>query len=204
MREFTRAILIFVTMTVLLGLAYPFAMTGISQLFFREKAKGSLVVSDNRVIGSSMIGQNFSHPKYFHGRPSALEKAYDASNSGGSNFGPSNAKFLEKVGQRIDVVRKENTLDPGAPVPADLVLASASGLDPHISVETAMLQVPRVAKAQGLAESEVEDIVAKHVESPLFGFLGSKRINVLRLNMSLDELSRRNSQAIVYESGRRG
>ena len=99
MREFTRAILIFVTMTVLLGLAYPFAMTGISQLFFREKANGSLVVSDNRVAGSSLIGQNFTNPKYFHGRPSAMEKPYDASNSGGSNFGPSNAKFLEEVGQ---------------------------------------------------------------------------------------------------------
>ena len=171
-------------MTVLLGLAYPFAMTGISQFLFREKANGSLVVSDNRVVGSSLIGQNFSDPAYFHGRPSALEKPYDASNSGGTNLGPSNAKFLEKVGQRIEKVRKENTLDPATPVPADLVLASASGLDPHISVETAMLQVPRVAKARGLAESEVEDIVAKHVESLLFGFLGSKRINVLQLNMS--------------------
>jgi K+-transporting ATPase ATPase C chain len=191
MREFTRAILIFVTMTVLLGLAYPVAMTGISQLFFREKANGSLVVSDNRVVGSSMIGQNFSDPAYFHGRPSALEKPYDASNSGGTNFGPSNAKFLEKVGQRIEEVRKKNGLDLAVAVPADFVLASASGLDPHISVEAAMLQVPRVAKARGLAESEVEDIVAKHVESLLFGFLGSKRINVLRLNMALDELSRR-------------
>ena len=150
-------------MTVLLGLAYPFAMTGISQLFFREKANGSLVVSDNRVVGSSMIGQNFSHPKYFHGRPSALEKPYDASNSGGTNFGPSNAKFLEKVGQRIEKVRKKNGLDPAVPVPADLVLASASGLDPHISVEAAMLQVPRVAKARGLAESEVEDMLLRNM-----------------------------------------
>ena len=144
-------------MTVLLGLAYPFAMTGISQLFFREKANGSLVVSDNRVAGSSLIGQNFTNPKYFHGRPSAMEKPYDASNSGGTNFGPSNAKFLEEVAKRIEKVRKENTLDPAAPVPADLVLASASGLDPHISVETAMLQVPRIAKARGLQESEVQD-----------------------------------------------
>jgi K+-transporting ATPase ATPase C chain len=191
MREFSRAILIFVTMTVLLGLAYPFAMTGISQLFFREKANGSLVMSDNRAVGSSMIGQNFSHHKYFHGRPSALEKPYNASNSGGSNFGPSNAKFLEEVGKRIEKVRKENTLDPGALVPADFVLASASGLDPHISVEAAMLQVPRIAKTRGLQESEVQDALQRSAENPLFGFLGSKRINVLRLNMSLDELSRR-------------
>jgi K+-transporting ATPase ATPase C chain len=204
MREFTRAILIFVTMTVLLGLAYPFAMTGISQLFFRQKSNGSLVVSDNRVVGSSLIGQNFINPKYFHGRPSALEKPYDASNSGGSNFGPSNEKFLEEVAKRIEMVRKENILDPGALVPADFVLASASGLDPHISMEAVILQVPRVAKARGVQEPEVRDLMAKHVESPLFGFLGSKRINVLRLNMSLDELSRRKGQAIVFESGRRG
>jgi len=191
MREFTRAILIFVTMTVLLGLAYPFAMTGISQFLFREKANGSLVVSDNRVVGSSLIGQNFSDPAYFHGRPSALEKPYDASNSGGTNFGPSNAKFLEKVGQRIEEVRKKNGLDLAVAVPADFVLASASGLDPHISVEAAMLQVPRIAKTRGLQESEVQDALRKTAENPLFGFLGSKRINVLRLNMSLDELSRR-------------
>jgi K+-transporting ATPase ATPase C chain len=187
MREFTRAMLIFVTMTVLLGLAYPFAMTGISQFLFRQKANGSLVMSGNRVVGSSLIGQNFSYPNYFHGRPSALEKAYDASNSGGTNFGPSNAKFLEEIGKRIEKVRKENTLNPGALVPADFVLASASGLDPHISVEAAMLQVPRIAKARGLQESEVQDALRKSAEGPLFGFLGDRRINVLRLNMSLDE-----------------
>lgn len=178
-------------MTVLLGLAYPFAITGISQLIFPQKANGSIIDLDIRVVGSSLIGQNFSHPKYFHGRPSALEKPYDASNSGGTNFGPSNAKFLEKVGQRIDVVRKENILDPGTPVPADLVLASASGLDPHISIEAAILQVPRVAKARGLKDTEVRSLIAEHVEGPLFRFFGGKRINVLRLNMSLDELSRR-------------
>jgi K+-transporting ATPase ATPase C chain len=193
-----------VTMTVLLGFAYPFAMTGISQFLFREKANGSLVVSDNRVVGSSLIGQNFSGPAYFHGRPSAMEKPYDASNSGGTNFGPSNAKFLEEIGKRIEKVRKENTLDPGALVPADFVLASASGLDPHISVEAAILQVPRVAKARGLAESEVKDLVDRHVEGPLFGILGDGRINVLRLNMALDEQSLRKRQAIVFESGRRG
>jgi K+-transporting ATPase ATPase C chain len=187
MREFTRAILIFVTMTVLLGLAYPFAMTGISQLFFREKANGSLIVSDNKVVGSSLIGQNFINSKYFRGRPSALEKPYDASNSGGTNFGPSNAKFLEEIGKRIEKARKENILDPGALVPADFVLASASGLDPHISVEAAMLQVPRIAKTRGLQESEVQDALRKTAENPLFGFLGGTRINVLRLNMSLDE-----------------
>jgi K+-transporting ATPase ATPase C chain len=187
MREFTRAILIFATMTVLLGLAYPFAITGISQFLFPQKANGSIIVLDNRVVGSSLIGQNFTHPKYFHGRPSALEKPYDASNSGGTNFGPSNAKFLEEVGNRVEKARKENILDPGTPVPADFVLASASGLDPHISIEAAILQVPRVAKTRGLQESEVQDALQKTAEGPLFGFLGNGRINVLRLNMSLDE-----------------
>jgi K+-transporting ATPase ATPase C chain len=191
MKEFTRAILIFITMTVLLGIIYPFAMTGISQFFFPKKANGSLVMSDNRVVGSSLVGQNFTDPKYFQGRPSALEKPYDASNSGGSNFGPSNAKFLEEVSKRIEKVRKENVLNPEAPVPADLVLASASGLDPHISVEAAMLQVPRIAKARGLQESEVQDALQRSAGGPLFGFLGDRRINVLRLNMSLDKRSRR-------------
>jgi K+-transporting ATPase ATPase C chain len=204
MREFTRAILIFTTMTAILGVVYPFAMTGISQFFFRQKAQGSLVVSDNRVVGSSLIGQNFSHPKYFRGRPSALEKQYDASNSGGTNFGPSNAKFLEEVGKRIEKVRKEDLLDPETPVPADLVLSSASGLDPHISIEAAILQVPRVAKARGLKDMEVRGLIAEHVEGPLFGFFGGKRINVLRLNTSLDELSQRKRRASVFESGRRG
>ena len=187
MREFTRAILIFATMTVLLGLAYPFAITGISQFLFPQKANGSIIVLDNRVVGSSLIGQNFTHPKYFHGRPSALEKPYDAGNSGGTNFGPSNAKFLEEVGNRVEKARKENALDPGTPVPADLVLASASGLDPHISIEAAILQVPQVAKTRGLQESEVQDALQRSAEGPLFGFLGNGRINVLRLNMSLDE-----------------
>jgi potassium-transporting ATPase KdpC subunit len=204
MREFTRAILIFVTMTVLFGLAYPFAMTGVSQLLFPQKANGSIIVLDKRVVGSSLIGQNFTGPKYFYGRPSALEKPYDASNSGGTNFGPSNTKFLQEVGKRIEKVRKENLLDPGAPVPADLVLASASGIDPHISVEAAMLQAPRIARARGLQEQEVQNLIANHVEGPLFGFFGGKRINVLRLNLSLDELNRRKGQAIVFESGRRG
>ena len=204
MKEFTRAILIFVTMAVFLGLAYPFAMTGVSQLLFPQKANGSIIVLDKRVVGSSLIGQNFTGPKYFHGRPSALEKPYDAGNSGGTNFGPSNAKFLDEVGKRVEKVRKENILDPGMPVPADLVLASASGLDPHISVETAILQVPRIAKARGLQETEVQDALQRSAEGPLFGFFGGKRINVLRLNISLDELSRRKGQAIVFESERRG
>jgi potassium-transporting ATPase KdpC subunit len=191
MKEFTRAILIFITMTVLLGIIYPFAITGISQFFFPLKANGSIIVSNDKLVGSSLVGQNFTDPKYFQGRPSALEKPYDASNSGGTNFGPSNAKFLGEVSKRIEKVQKENILNPAAPMPADLVLASASGLDPHLSVEAAMLQVPRIAKTRGLQDSEVRDLITRHVENPLFGFLGSTRINVLRLNMSIDELSRR-------------
>ena len=192
MREFTRAILIFVTMTVLLGLAYPFAITGVSQLLFPLKANGSIIVLDSRVVGSSLIGQNFSHPKYFHGRPSALEKAYDAGNSGGSNFGPSNAKFLEEVGKRIEKVRKENTLNPGALVPADFVLASASGLDPHISPAAALYQVPRVARARSLSEDQVRALVTQFTEGRQFGILGEPRINVLKLNPALEERQRPN------------
>jgi K+-transporting ATPase ATPase C chain len=161
-------------------------------------------MTGDTIIGSAIVGQNFSSPRYFRGRPSAIEKAYDAANSGGSNFGPSNAKFLEKVGRRVDTVRKDNGLERTASVPADLVLASASGLDPHISVEAATIQVKRVAKARGVPEPDVQVLVERFIEMPLFGFLGEKRINVLRLNLALDELSRRHSQPSESKSDKRG
>jgi len=194
MKELGRSIMMFVVMSLLTGIAYPYIITGLSQIEFKRQAQGSLVVSNDRILGSSLIGQQFSGPAYFHGRPSALEKAYDASNSGGSNSGPSNAKFLKEVESRVEKVRKENGLPPESPVPADLVLASGSGLDPHISAGAAMLQVKRVAKARHMSESEARSVVENHLEGPQFGFLGDDRVNVLLLNLALDELRLKRSR----------
>ncbi len=166
----------------------PLLITGLCQLIFPHKANGSLIVANGKIVGSNLIGQSFTSPKYFNGRPSAIEKPYDASNSGGSNFGPSNAKFLEEVGKRIGKVRQENSLNPGAPVPADLVLASGSGLDPDISLDAAMIQVPRVAKARNLPEAQVRETVEKLAETPFLGLAGQKRVNVVQLNLALDAL----------------
>ena len=188
MRAFIRTLLLFILFSVFTGLAYPFLITGLCQLIFPYKADGSLIVMSGKIVGSNLIGQTFTSPKYFNGRPSAIEKPYDASNSGGSNFGPSNAKFLEEVGKRIGKVRQENGLNPGAPVPADLVLASASGLDPDISLDAAMIQVPRVAKARNLPEAQVREIVDKLAETPFLGLAGQKRVNVVQLNLALDAL----------------
>jgi potassium-transporting ATPase KdpC subunit len=187
MKEFTRALLVFLVMTMLTGLAYPFGITQLCQLLFPEQASGSLVTSGDSVIGSALVGQKFTRPGYFHGRPAAND--YDAGNSGGSNFGPSNAKYLEEVGQRVTQVRRENGLDVGAPVPPDLVLASASGLDPHISLDGALIQVPRVARARALPEARVRTLVEKLTEPPFLGLTGQDRINVLKLNLALDALT---------------
>ena len=164
-------------------------ITGLCQLIFPHKANGSLIVANGKVVGSDLIGQSFTSPKYFNGRPSAIEKPYDASNSGASNFGPSNAKFLEGVAKRIAKVRQENGLRPDAPVPADLVLASGSGLDPHISLDAAMIQVSRVARARQLPEAQVRDTVEKLTESPFLGLAGQSRVNVLELNLAVDALA---------------
>ncbi len=188
MKAFVRALLLFILFSVVTGLAYPLLITGLCQLIFPHKANGSLIVASGKIVGSNLIGQSFTSPKYFNGRPSAIEKPYDASNSGGSNFGPSNAKFLEEVGKRIGKVRQENGLNPGAPVPADLVLASASGLDPDISLDAAMIQVPRVAKARNLPEAQVRETVEKLAETSFLGLAGQKRVNVVQLNLALDAL----------------
>jgi potassium-transporting ATPase KdpC subunit len=202
MREFVRTLIVFVVMSFLTGLAYPLVVTGLSQLAFREKAQGSLIRGGGRTVGSALIGQQFTSLKYFHPRPSALEKPYDAGNSGGSNSGPSNAKFLEEVAKRIDRARKENNIEPSTSIPADMVLASGSGLDPDISVESAMMQVRRVARARGLQEEAVQGIVQKLVEAPLFGFIGQERINVLRLNLALDGLNVSQLRLNTHPSGR--
>jgi len=189
MSQVKRAVMIFLSFSFLCGLVYPLMITAIAQIFFPHRAGGSLVMMDGRVAGSELIGQMFREPNYFHGRPSATEPAYNAGASSGSNLGPTNAKLLEQVKERINKVRQENDLASfDAPVPADLVLTSASGLDPHISPASAMLQVQRVARERQLPESEVESLVSRHIERPFLEVWGQERVNVLKLNMSLDRL----------------
>lgn len=190
MRHIKQALLAFVVFSVLCGLIYPLLFTTMAQIFFPNKSNGSIIVSNNQILGSELIGQMFRSKKYFHGRPSATDPSYNASGSSGSNSGPSNVKFLEVVTKRIEQVRDENGLPVAIPIPADLVLASASGLDPHISVESAMLQVKRIAKERGLVEAELEGIVRQHIEHPLLGMWGQPRVNVLKLNLAMDNLEK--------------
>jgi len=159
-KELKPAVLLFISLSVLTGLAYPLFVTGIVQVAMPDKASGSLLYVNGTVVGSELIGQNFTSPGYFHGRPSAV--GYAGNNSGASNYGPTSAKLMEQVRQRVGQVRRENGLLPNAYVPADLVLASGSGLDPHISLEGAMIQVQRVAMVRGLPESEVKALVDHH------------------------------------------
>lgn len=187
--EIKTAVLLFLAFSLLTGIIYPLMMTGMIQTAMPEQASGSLIVVDGKIMGSGLIGQNFTSPGYFHGRPSAV--GYTANSSGASNFGPTNAKLLDEVRLRIEQVRRENNLSMKASVPGELVLASASGLDPHISLEGAMLQIPRVARARGLPESEVKVLVYQHVEPAQFEVLGQKRVNVLKLNLALDDLVKR-------------
>lgn len=188
-KEIRVAVLLFLALSVLTGLAYPLFITGVVQTIMPERAGGSLLSVDGKVVGSELISQNFSRPGYFHGRPSAVD--YNANGSGASNFGPTNRKLMDQVQLRMEKVRAEENLSRNASVPGELVLASASGLDPHISVEGVMLQVPRVARARGLPESEVLVLVYQHVEPAQFDVLGQKRVNVLKLNLALDDLVRR-------------
>jgi K+-transporting ATPase ATPase C chain len=198
LREIRPAIVVLVALTLITGLAYPLAMTGIAEVIFPYQAQGSMIERDGHVVGSALIGQPFSSDKYFHGRPSATTAAdpndstktvaapYNAANSGGSNYGPSNKALVDRVQGDIDTLKKEN---PSATVPIDLVTTSASGLDPDISPEGALYQVPRVAKARNLSEDRVRQLVAEHTLGRLLGLLGEPRVNILQLNLALDQLA---------------
>ncbi len=176
-------------LTVLVGIIYPFLMTGLSELLFKEKARGSLIERDGKVIGSRLIGQSFKGSGYFHSRPSAAGSGYDATASGGTNLGPTSKQlFEEQVKARARQLHDEN---PNEKIPVDLITSSGSGLDPHISPAAAEFQIPRVARERRMSEDEVRIVVRRHTEGRQFGILGEARINLLELNLSLDDASKR-------------
>jgi potassium-transporting ATPase KdpC subunit len=200
LREIRPAIILLVGLTLITGLAYPLAMTGLAQVLFPYQSKGSLVQRDGTVVGSELIGQLFTSDHYFHGRPSATNKPdpndssktvddpYNAANSMGSNLGPTNKALIERVQGDVDKLKAENGT---ARVPIDLVTTTGSGLDPHISPEAAFFQVPRIAKARNLSEDRLRQLVDQHIEGRLLGLLGEPRVNVVALNMALDRVAPR-------------
>lgn len=178
--------------TVVLGIVYPLAMTVLAQALFRDKANGQLVRRNGVVVGSRIIAQDFTGAGYFHPRPSAAGTAgYDATSSGGSNYGPTNLKYIDRVQAAAAALQKEN---PGAPVPIDLVTASGSGLDPDITPAGAAFQAPRVARARGMSEEQIRQLIARHTESRQLGILGEPRVNVMDLNLALDDLAASRTQ----------
>ena len=200
LQEILPAIVFAVALTIITGLFYPFVMTGVAGVIFPYQAQGSLVERDGKVVGSALIGQEFTGDGYFHGRPSAtvapdpndasktVPAPYNAANSGGSNLGPTNKVLIERVQGDVDKLKQEN---PSAPVPIDLVTTTGSGLDPDISPAAALFQVPRVAKARNMPEDRVRQLVDERVEGRTFGLLGEQRVNVLALNLALDRAAAR-------------
>jgi potassium-transporting ATPase KdpC subunit len=194
LKEIRPAIVLLVALTLITGVIYPFAMTGIARVIFPTQSQGSLVEENGKIVGSALIGQEFKSDRYFHGRPSAtvspdpndttktVPAPYNAANSGGSNLGPTNKSLIERVQGDMDRLKEEN---PSSEVPIDLVTTSGSGLDPHISPAAALFQVPRVAKARNMSEDSVRRLVDEHVEGRTLGILGEPRVNVLALNLAL-------------------
>jgi potassium-transporting ATPase KdpC subunit len=199
LREIRPAIILLLALTLITGLAYPLAMTAVAGAIFPKQAQGSLIERDGKVVGSALIGQEFKGDKYFHGRPSAtsapdpndatktVPAPYNAANSGGSNLGPTSKALNDRIKDDVEKLKAEN---PSMPVPVDLVTTSASGLDPDVSPEAALFQVPRVAKARSLPEDKVRQLVTEHTEGRLGGLLGEPRVNVLALNLALDAASK--------------
>lgn len=186
LRQLPPALRLMLLFTVLTGFVYPGIVTALSKMLFPRQASGSLIVQNGAVVGSSLIGQNFTRPEYFHPRPSVAGDGYDAANSGGSNLGPTNAKLIARVTDAVEAFRKENPEYHG-PIPSDLLTTSASGLDPHISPASAETQAARVAKARGVPVEQVRVLAAAHIEPRGWGFLGEPRVNVLLLNLALDQ-----------------